>query len=124
MRTALTEQYSAVAEALGVLSEQLGRPGDPEPYKSSRVAEFFTGLGAPPQECAVTLDDLGRTHAAVTLPRTRFTPQELAALAGAYLPPHAGSAAGAFLQGHDHPAVQRKTGAAGGVWRGERCRPG
>ena len=44
MRTALTEQYSAVAEALGVLSEQLGRPGDPEPYKSSRVAEFFTGL--------------------------------------------------------------------------------
>ena len=82
MRTALTEQYSAVAEALGVLSEQLGRPGDPEPYKSSRVAEFFTGLGAPPQECAVTLDDLGRTHAAVTLPRTRFGPQELAALAG------------------------------------------
>ena len=82
MRTALTEQYSAVAEALGVLSEQLGRLGDPEPYKSSRVAEFFTGLGAPPQECAVTLDDLGRTHAAVTLPRTRFTPQELAALAG------------------------------------------
>ena len=85
MRTALTEQYSAVAEALGVLSEQLGRPGDPEPYKSSRVAEFFTGLGAPPQECAVTLDDLGRTHAAVTLPRTRFTPQELAALATADL---------------------------------------
>lgn len=82
MRTALTEQYGAVAEALGVLSEQLGRPGDPEPYKSSRVAEFFTGLGAPPQECAVTLDDLGRTHAAVTLSRTRFTPQELAALAG------------------------------------------
>ena len=34
MRTALTEQYSAVAEALGVLGEQLGRPVDPEPYKS------------------------------------------------------------------------------------------
>ena len=81
MRTALTEQYSAVADALGVLSEQLGRPGDPEPYKSGRVAEFFTSLGAPPQECAVTLDDLGRTHATVTLARTRFTPQELAALA-------------------------------------------
>ena len=41
MRTALTEQYSAVAEALGVLGEQLGRPGDPEPYKSGRVADFF-----------------------------------------------------------------------------------
>ncbi len=81
IRTALTEQYSAVADALGVLSEQLGRPGTPEPYKSGRVASFFTSLGAPPQECAVTLDDLGRTHAAVTLPRTRFSPAELAALA-------------------------------------------
>ena len=82
MRTALTEQYSAVAEALGVLGEQLGRPGDPEPYKSGRVADLFTALGSPPQECAVTLDDLGRTHAAVTLPRTRFSAQELDALAG------------------------------------------
>ena len=62
MRTALTEQYSAVAEALGVLGEQLGRPGDPEPYKSGRVADFFAQLGTPPQECAVTLDDLGRCH--------------------------------------------------------------
>ena len=78
----MTEQYSAVAEALGVLGEQLGRPGDPEPYSSGRVADFFAGLGPPPQECAVTLDDLGRTHAAVTLPRTRFSAQELAALAG------------------------------------------
>ena len=82
MRTALTEQYSAVAEALGVLGEQLGRPGDPEPYKSGRVADLFTSLGSPPQECTVTLDDLGRTHAVVTLPRTRFSAQELAALAG------------------------------------------
>ena len=81
MRTALTEQYSAVAEALGVLCEQLGRPGDPEPYKAGRVSELFTSLGAPPLECSVTLDDLGRTHAAVTLPRTRFAPPELAALA-------------------------------------------
>jgi len=81
MRTALTEQYSAVAEALGVLGEQLGRPGDPEPYKSGRVADLFASLGSPPQECSVTLDDLGRTHAAVTLPRTRFSAQELAALA-------------------------------------------
>ena len=81
MRTALTEQYSAVADALGVLSEQLGRPGTPEPYKSGRVADFFASLGTPPLECAVTLDDLGRTRAAVTLPRTRFSAPELAALA-------------------------------------------
>ena len=71
-----------MAEALAVLGEQLGRPGEPEPYRSDRVAAFFTSLGSPPLECAVTLDDLGRTHAAVTLPRTRFSSQELAALAG------------------------------------------
>ena len=72
MRTVFTEQYSAVAEALAVLGEQLGRPGEPEPYRSDRVAAFFTSLGSPPLECAVTLDDLGRTHAAVTLPRTQI----------------------------------------------------
>ena len=81
MRTALTEQYSAVADALGVLSEQLGRPGNPEPYKSGRVADFFSSLGTPPLECSVSLDDLGRTRAAVTLPRTRFAAAELSALA-------------------------------------------
>lgn len=81
MRAALTEQYSAVADALGVLSEQLGRPGNPEPYKSDRVTAFFATLGTPPLECAVTLDDLGRTKAAVTLPRTRFSGAELSALA-------------------------------------------
>ena len=81
MRTALTEQYSAVADALAVLSEQLGRPGSPEAYKSSRVASLFASLGTPPLECAVTLDDLGRTRAVVSLPRTRFSPPELTALA-------------------------------------------
>ena len=81
MRTALTEQYSAMADALSVLSEQLGRPGNPEPYKSGRVAAFFASLGTPPLECAVTLDDLGRARAAVTLPRTHFSSPELAALA-------------------------------------------
>ncbi len=126
MRTALTEQYSAVAEALGVLSEQLGRPGDPEPYKSSRVAEFFTGLGAPPQECAVTLDDLGRTHAAVTLPRTRFTPQELAALAGEVgascrrtleVPQVLSCKGMTTLLFSERPALRA-------VFGGKRCRPG
>lgn len=52
-----------------------------EPYKSGRVAAFFASLGTPPLECAVTLDDLGRTRAGVTLPRTRFSSPELAALA-------------------------------------------
>ena len=82
MRTALTEQYSAVAQALSALGDQLGSPGSPEPYKSGRVAAFFSSLGMPPLECAVTLDDLGRTRAAVTLPRARFSQGELSALAG------------------------------------------
>ena len=82
MRTALTEQYSAVAQALSALGDQLGSPGSPEPYKSGRVAAFFSSLGMPPLECSVTLDDLGRTRAAVTLPRARFSQGELSALAG------------------------------------------
>ena len=45
------------------------------------MAAFFASLGTPPLECAVTLDDLGRARAAVTLPRTRFSSPELAALA-------------------------------------------
>ena len=116
MRTALTEQYSAVADALGVLSEQLGRPGNPEPYKSGRVADFFSSLGTPPLECAVSLDDLGRTRAAVTLPRTRFAAAELSALAQevgrlcrrTFEPPQVLS-----CKGNDHPALFRKARAAG-----------
>ena len=37
MRTVFTEQYSAVAEALAVLGEQLGRPGEPEPYRECQT---------------------------------------------------------------------------------------
>ncbi len=81
MRSALTEQNNAVAQALEVLSDQIGSQGSPEPYKTGRVSAFFTSLGVPALECAVTLDDLGRTRVAVTLPRTGFSEAELAALA-------------------------------------------
>ena len=127
MRTALTEQYSAVADALGVLSEQLGRPGNPEPYKSGRVAAFFTSLGAPPLECTVSLDDLGRTRAVVTLPRTRFSPPELAALAQetgricrrAFDPPQVLSCKGmTTLLFCEKPALRAVFGAAGTAARG------
>lgn len=80
MRTALTEQYSAMAQALEALGQQLGRPGRPEPYRTGRVAEFFASVGLRPLECAVTQDELGRTHAAVTLRRTRFSQKELSGL--------------------------------------------
>ena len=82
LRTALTEQYSAMADALSVLSEQLGRPpGTRSLTNPGGWPRFFASLGTPPLECAVTLDDLGRTRAAVTLPRTRFAAAELSALA-------------------------------------------
>ena len=128
MRTALTEQYSAVADALGVLSEQLGRPGSPEPYKSGRVSALFAQLGTPPQECAVTLDDLGRTRAAVTLPRTRFNEKELAALAGevghicrrSLEPPQVLSCKGmTTLLFAEKPLLRAVFGTAGAAARGE-----
>ena len=127
MRTALTEQYSAVADALGVLSEQLGRPGTPEPYKSGRVADFFASLGTPPLESAVTLDDLGRTRAAVTLPRTRFSAPELAALAQeggrrcrrSFVPPQVLSCKGmTTLLFCEKPALRAVFGSAGSAARG------
>ena len=128
MRTALTEQYSAVADALGVLSEQLGRPGSPEPYKSGRVSALFAQLGTPPLECAVTLDDLGRTRAAVTLPRTRFNEKELAALAGevghicrrSLEPPQVLSCKGmTTLLFAEKPLLRAVFGTAGAAARGE-----
>ena len=128
MRTALTEQYSAVADALGVLSEQLGRPGSPEPYKSGRVSALFAQLGTPPLECAVTLDDLGRTRAAVTLPRTRFSEKELAALAGevgricrrSLEPPQVLSCKGmTTLLFAEKPLLRAVFGTAGAAARGE-----
>ncbi len=122
MRTALTEQYSAVADALGVLSEQLGRPGSPEPYKSGRVSALFAQLGTPPLECAVTLDDLGRTRAAVTLPAPASMKRagRSGRGGGAHLPPQPRAAAGALLQGDDHPALCRKAPAPGRIRGGGR----
>ena len=58
------------------------RPGIRDEYKSGRVAALFASLGSEPAECAVTLDRDGRAHAAVTLPRRRYSDAELAALTG------------------------------------------
>ncbi len=82
LRSALTEQYDAVADALTGLSSELSRPGIRDEYKSGRVAALFASLGSEPAECAVTLDRDGRAHAAVTLPRRRYSEAELAALTG------------------------------------------
>lgn len=81
LRTALTEQYGAVADALAGISAQLQSPGVPDGYKSGRVAALFASLGLEPSECAVTVDGTGRLRAAVTLPRANLTAGQLQQLA-------------------------------------------
>jgi stage II sporulation protein E len=121
LRTALTEQYDAVASALASLSEQLGKPGVREEYKTGRVAALFASLGIDPAECAVTQDTEGRTHAAVTLPRKTFSDEELAGLADevgrichrAMDPPQRLSCRGATtLLFTEKPALQASFGSA------------
>lgn len=117
-----------IHDGLCANSEQLGRPGSPEPYKSGRVSALFAQLGTPPLECAVTLDDLGRTRAAVTLPRTRFNEKELAALAGevghicrrSLEPPQVLSCKGmTTLLFAEKPLLRAIFGTAGAAARGE-----
>ncbi|MFI3169254.1 MAG: PP2C family protein-serine/threonine phosphatase [Faecalibacterium sp.] len=81
LRSALTEQYGAVAQALESLSAQLSVQGMPEHYKTRRVMELFAELGMPLSECAVTQEANGSLRAVVTLPRSGFTAGELESLA-------------------------------------------
>ena len=80
LRTALTEQYSAMAGALAQLAGKLGQAGLPDPRREEKVAQLFAGLGLDALECNVTSDLAGRLTAAVTIARTRFTEEEIKAL--------------------------------------------
>lgn len=80
LRTALTEQYSALAGALAQLAGKLGQAGLPDPRRESRVAQLFAGLGLEALECSVTADLAGRLTASVTICRTHFTREEVAGL--------------------------------------------
>nr|WP_317370199.1 SpoIIE family protein phosphatase [uncultured Gemmiger sp.] len=80
LRTALTEQYSALAGALAQLAGKLGQAGLPDPRRESRVAQLFVGLGLEALECSVTADLAGRLTASVTICRTHFTREEVAGL--------------------------------------------
>ena len=80
LRTALTEQYSALAGALAQLSAKLSQAGLPDPRRESKVTQFFAGLGLDALECSVTTDLTGRLNVTVTIARTRFTEGELDAL--------------------------------------------
>ena len=81
LRSALTEQYSAMAAALAQMAARLGRAGLPDPHREAHVSQLFASLGLEPLECTVLSDLAGRVTATVTLPRTSFTPGECRALA-------------------------------------------
>lgn len=81
LRSALTEQYAAMAAALAQLADRLGRAGLPDARRQAKVVQLFAALGLEPLECSVTADVAGRVTVNVTVPRTSFTPQEGAALA-------------------------------------------
>lgn len=81
LRTALTEQYGAMAGALAQLADKLSQTGLPDPRREARVAQLFAGIGLEALECSVTSDFAGRTTACVTVARTHFTEEERAALA-------------------------------------------
>ncbi len=80
LRAALTEQYSALAGALAQLSARLGQAGLPDARRAEKAAQLFAGLGLDALECSATQDLAGRLTVSVTLDRTRFSDEELAAL--------------------------------------------
>ena len=80
LRTALTEQYSALAGALAQLAGKLGQAGLPDPRREAKVAQLFAGLGLDALECSVTADLAGRLTASVTICRTHFTQEEIGGL--------------------------------------------
>lgn len=81
LRSAVTEQYSALAGALEQLAEDLGRDARLDAGRSGKVADFFAGIGLEPLETAVTLDTLGRMETRVTVNRTAFNEEEQKQLA-------------------------------------------
>ena len=81
LRGALTEQYSAMAAALAQMAARLGQAGLPDPRRQAKVANLFSSLGLEPLECNAASDVAGRIAVSVTVPRMKFTEEELRGLA-------------------------------------------
>ena len=77
LRTALTEQYGAMASALAQLSARLGQAGLPDPRRESRVNQLFASIGLEALECSVNADVTGHITAGITVSRTAFTAEEV-----------------------------------------------
>ncbi|MEG2832674.1 MAG: SpoIIE family protein phosphatase [Ruthenibacterium sp.] len=80
MRTALAEQYGALAAALGGLSAQVYREQSPDVRKTARIVQLFRKIGTEPLEVQVSTDADERLYVDVCLPRMTFTAEEMALL--------------------------------------------
>ena len=75
-RSALCEQYSAMAAALTGLAGQVYTTDLPDPRKARRLEQLFVGLGLEPLEASAALDASGRMTAVVSLPRVQLSAEE------------------------------------------------
>ena len=82
MRAALTEQYSAMAQALSQMAGQLGQSIVPDVGKTEQLGRLFSSIGLEPLECQAGFDAAGRLRAGVTVSRTPFSQQELSEITG------------------------------------------
>ena len=82
LRTALTQQYTALAGALGTLAQELFEETVLDNRRAARVSELFSSLGLPPLDVAVALTRDGRCRVSVKLTRSSFSDEELRELCG------------------------------------------
>lgn len=81
MRGALSEQYAALAAALGSAAKQSQREEAPDDRRTKRVERLFLSLDLQPTETHVSTDSTGRVYVNVRMPRTEFTRETLLAIA-------------------------------------------
>lgn len=77
LRSALTEQYSAMAGALGAMAEQLRTAGAEDAARGKRLEKLMQGLGLAPLECRVVLNEKGWMQASALVSRISPGPEEL-----------------------------------------------
>lgn len=80
MRSALTEQYTAMAQALGQMAGQLGQTVAPDEGKTARLSALLASLGLEPLEAQLGYDASGRLRGTVSVSRTTFSDEELTEL--------------------------------------------
>ncbi len=80
MRSAVTEQYTALAGALANMAQQMGQSLAPDEGKSARIGALFSSIGLEPLEMEAGYESTGRLKVSVTVSRTSFSEEELSEL--------------------------------------------